>query len=48
VALAIPHGKKYYAWFSYYNSQNVIYWMELNKDKKRPTPRRSRSKCSLG
>jgi hypothetical protein len=34
IALAIPHGKKYYAWFSYYNRQNVVYWMELNKDKK--------------
>jgi len=34
IALAIPHGKKYYAWFSYYKKQNVIYWMELNKEKK--------------
>ena len=34
IALAIPHGKKFYAWFSYYKNQNVVYWMELNKDKK--------------
>lgn len=35
VALAIPHGKKYYAWFSYdIPAIDTIYMMELNKEKR--------------
>ena len=34
LALAIPVGKKYFAWFSFYQNQNVLYLMELNKEKK--------------
>lgn len=34
VAVAIPHGKKYYAWFSFYGKKNVIYLLELNKERK--------------
>ena len=34
IAVAIPHGKKYFAWFSFYGTQNVVYLMELNKERK--------------
>ena len=34
LAIAIPNGKKYYAWFSFQGSQNVCYLLELNRDKK--------------
>lgn len=34
LVLAIPGGKKYYAWFSFYKNQNVLFIFELNKDKK--------------
>ena len=34
VAVAIPHGKKYYAWFSFYGAKNVVYFLELNKERK--------------
>jgi len=35
IAMAIPHGKKYYAWFSYdIPDDDVIYMMELNKEKR--------------
>jgi hypothetical protein len=34
LALAVPVGKKYFAWFSFYQNQNVLYMMELNKEKK--------------
>lgn len=35
LALAIPHGKKYYAWFSYDTPANdTIFIMELNKEKR--------------
>jgi hypothetical protein len=34
IALAIPHGKKYFAWFSFYHNRDVLYFIELNKDKK--------------
>ena len=34
IAVAIPHGKKYFAWFSFYGIQNVVYLMELNKERK--------------
>jgi hypothetical protein len=34
VAVAIPHGKKYYAWFSFYGEKNVVYILELNKERK--------------
>ena len=33
VFLAIPTGKKYIAWFSFYKDRNVLYLMELSKDK---------------
>lgn len=32
--MAIPVGKKHYAWFSFYKDKNVCYFMELNKEKK--------------
>ena len=34
VAIAIPHGKKYFAWFSFYGAKNVVYFLELNKERK--------------
>jgi len=34
LALAIPVGKKYYAWFSFYKNQDVLFIFELNKEKK--------------
>lgn len=34
LAIAIPHGKKYFAWFSFYGEKNVIYFLELNKERK--------------
>ena len=34
VALAIPFGKKYFMWFTYYQDKNVCFLMELNRDKK--------------
>jgi len=34
LAVAIPHGKKYYAWFSFYGTKDVIYFLELNKERK--------------
>jgi hypothetical protein len=34
ISIAIPTGKKYYAWFSFHNSSDVCYMMELNRDKK--------------
>ena len=33
VCLAIPPGKKFIAWFTYYNQSDVCYIFELNKDK---------------
>jgi hypothetical protein len=33
ILLYIPAGKKYIAWFSFYKYKNVLYLMELNKDK---------------
>ena len=32
--LAIPQGKKCYAWFTFYNDQNVCILFELNREKK--------------
>ena len=34
LALAIPNGKKYYAYFSFFQGKNVCYLMELNREKK--------------
>ena len=34
VALAIPLGRKYYAWFSFHKNKDVCYLMELTRDKK--------------
>lgn len=34
IAMAIPHGKKYYAWFSYDIAEDTLYIMELNKEKR--------------
>jgi len=34
VAMAIPLGKKAYAWFTFYQDQDVCYVLELNKDKR--------------
>jgi hypothetical protein len=34
IAVAIPNGRKFFAWFSFYKDTDVCYLMELNKDKK--------------
>jgi hypothetical protein len=34
IGVAIPSGKKYYAWFSFYYEKDVCFLMELNRDKK--------------
>ena len=34
ICLAIPTGKKSFAWFSFHNDQDVCYFMELNREKK--------------
>lgn len=34
VALGIPIGKKFFAWFTFYKSQDVYYLLDLNKEKK--------------
>jgi hypothetical protein len=34
ICLAIPTGKKYYAWFTFHNKENVCYLFELNREKK--------------
>jgi hypothetical protein len=34
LGLAIPNGKKYYAWFSFQRNEDVCYLMELNREKK--------------
>jgi hypothetical protein len=34
VAIAIPQGKKHFAWFSFHEKKNVCYLFELNRDKK--------------
>ena len=30
--IAIPYGKKYFAWFSYYKSQNTCFFLEITRD----------------
>jgi len=34
ITLAIPAGKKFFAWFTFYKNTDVCYMMELNRDKK--------------
>lgn len=34
ICLAIPIGKKTFAWFTFYNDEDVCYTLELNKEKK--------------
>ena len=34
LGLAIPNGKKYFAWFSFQKDKDVCYLLELNKEKK--------------
>lgn len=34
IAIAIPQGKKNFAWFSFHENKNVCYLFELNRDKK--------------
>jgi hypothetical protein len=34
IGLAIPFGKKYYIWFTFYQDKNVCFFMELNREKK--------------
>ena len=34
LALAIPRGKKYYAWYTFEMNRDVCYLMELNKDRR--------------
>jgi hypothetical protein len=34
VAIAIPQGKKHFAWFSFHENKNVCYLFELNREKK--------------
>tara|TARA_Y100000816_G_C26102520_1_gene584755 strand:+ start:869 stop:1798 length:930 start_codon:yes stop_codon:yes gene_type:complete len=32
IVLAIPYGKKYYAWFSYYKKDYVCFFLEIGRD----------------
>jgi hypothetical protein len=34
ITLAIPAGKKFFAWFTFYKNMDVCYLMELNRDKR--------------
>ena len=34
LCVCIPNGKKYFAWFSFYQDKNVCFFMELNREKK--------------
>jgi hypothetical protein len=34
IALAVPSGRKYYLWFTYYITRRVCYLLELNKDRR--------------
>jgi len=34
IALAIPYGRKFYAWFTFIGTQNVCILMELNREKR--------------
>lgn len=34
ICMAIPVGKKCFAWFTFYGNQNVCFFIELNRDKK--------------
>ena len=34
IGLAIPNGKKFFAWFTFYNDKDVCYIMEINREKK--------------
>ena len=34
ICMAIPVGRKCFAWFTYYGEQNVCFFIELNRDKK--------------
>ena len=34
IALAIPYGRKYYAWFTFLENRNVCILMELNREKR--------------
>ena len=34
IALAIPYGRKYYAWFTFLGNENVCILMELNREKR--------------
>jgi hypothetical protein len=34
LCLAVPSGRKYFLWFTFYRTRDVCYLMELNKDKR--------------
>jgi hypothetical protein len=34
LGIAVPNGKKFYAWFSFQKAQDVCYLMEINREKK--------------
>jgi len=34
ICISIPNGKKQFAWFTFYGSNNVCYLMDINKDQK--------------
>jgi hypothetical protein len=34
LAMAIPRGKKYYLWYTFYGDRNVCFLMELNKERR--------------
>ena len=34
IGLAIPNGKKYFAWFTFYQDKDVCFLMEINREKK--------------
>jgi hypothetical protein len=34
LAMAVPQGKKFYAWFSFYENKDVLFLLEINKERK--------------
>jgi hypothetical protein len=34
LAMALPYGKKYFLWFTYHSDRDVLYVLDINRDKK--------------
>ncbi len=47
LAMAIPRGKKYYAWFSFYMEHDICFMMELNKERKIINVKRANIKFNI-